>query len=163
MEYLVTDCMSSSLKMLVCEWTIPKIYEFHFIVSLCEPRHDKTKKVSVRPAKTQIRLGIRLVWLESSLSAWRSLGSLATHWAHSEDSDQSGRMLRLIWVFAGRKFIVLVLSCRGSYYHYFRMVYSPAPESHYIYFLGSRKKSVKNWTTEKQMKTCIQIQHGRNL
>ena len=26
----------------------------------------------------------------------------ATHWAHNEDSDQTGRMPRLIWVFAGR-------------------------------------------------------------
>ena len=34
--------------------------------------------------------------------AWRNLVSLATHWAHSEDSDQAGRMPRLIWVFAGR-------------------------------------------------------------
>ena len=45
----------------------------------------------MRSAKTQISLGIRPVWLESSLSAWRKLGSLATHWAHSEDSDQTGR------------------------------------------------------------------------
>ena len=44
-----------------------------------EPRHDKTNKMSVRPAKTQISLGIRPVWSESSLSAWRNLGSLATH------------------------------------------------------------------------------------
>ena len=44
-----------------------------------EPRHDKTNKISVRPAKTQISLGIRPVWSESSLSAWRNLGSLATH------------------------------------------------------------------------------------
>ena len=51
---------------------------------------------------------------QSSLSAWRNLGSLATHWAHSEDSDQIGRMPRLIWVVAGRTFTVLVLSCRGS-------------------------------------------------
>ena len=29
--------------------------------------------------KTQISLGIRPVWSESSLSAWRQLGSLATH------------------------------------------------------------------------------------
>ena len=57
---------------------------------------------------------IRPVWSESSLSAWRKLGSLATHWAHSEDSDQTGRMPRPIWVFAGRTLIVLVLSCRGS-------------------------------------------------
>ena len=56
--------------------------------------------MTVRPAKTQISLGIRPVWSESSLSAWRKLGSLATHWAHSEDSDQTGRMPRFIWVFA---------------------------------------------------------------
>ena len=58
----------------------------------------------VRLAKTQISLGIRPVWSESSLSAWRMLGSLATHWVHSEDSDQTGRMPRLIWVFAGHTF-----------------------------------------------------------
>ena len=65
--------------------------------------HHTTKptKWPVRPAKTQISLGIRPVWSESLLSAWRKLGSLATHWAHSEDSDQTGRMPRLIWVFAG--------------------------------------------------------------
>ena len=73
---------------------------------ICETRHDKTNKMSVCPAKTQISL--------SSLSAWRKLGSLATHWGHSEDSDQTGRMPRLIWVFAGRRVILLVLSCRGS-------------------------------------------------
>ena len=56
----------------------------------------------MRPAKILFSLGIRPVWSESSLSAWRKLGSLATHWAHSEDSDQIGRMPRLIWVFAGR-------------------------------------------------------------
>ena len=77
--------------------------------------HDQTNKMSVRPAKTQISLGIRPVWSESSLSAWRKLGSLATHEAHSEDSDQSGRMPRLIWVFAGRTVTLFVLSCRGSY------------------------------------------------
>ena len=73
-------------------------------------------KWHVRPAKTQISLGIRPVWLEHSLSASRKLRSLATHWAHSEDSDQTGRMSRLIWVFAGRTAILLVLSWGGSYY-----------------------------------------------
>ena len=42
-------------------------------------------------AKTQISLGI-----------------------NSQDSDQTGRMPRLICVFAGRTFILLVLSCHGS-------------------------------------------------
>ena len=68
----------------------------------------------MRPAKTPISLGIFPVWSESSLSAWRKLGSLATHWAHSEDSDQTGRMPRLIWVFAGRRVILLVLSWGDS-------------------------------------------------
>ena len=131
-----------------------------------EPRHDKTNKTAVRPAKTQISP----VWSESSLSAWRKLASFATfdtpgisrcqsqhvsvesssllhhsiylwficftwwsidelenlhedrttecfepsfyYWAHIADSNQSGRML--IWVFAQRTLIFLVLSCRGS-------------------------------------------------
>ena len=93
----------------------------------------------MRPAKTKISLSIRPIWSESSLSAWRKLGSLATNWAHCEDSDQtggklgslatnwahweesdqmqmprSGRMPRLIWVFAGRTVILLVLLWSGS-------------------------------------------------
>ena len=44
--------------------------------------------MSVRPEKIQISLGSHPVWSESSLSAWRKLGPLATHWAHREDSDQ---------------------------------------------------------------------------
>ena len=43
-------------------------------LKISEPPHDKTNKMSVRPAKTQISLGIRLVWSESSLSAEESLG-----------------------------------------------------------------------------------------
>ena len=49
-------------------------------------RHDKTNKVTVRPEGS-----------ESSLPAWRKLVSLATHFAHREDSDQTGQMPRLIW------------------------------------------------------------------
>ena len=74
----------------------------------------KLTKWFVRPAKTQISLGIRSVWSEPSLTAWRKLRSLATHWAHSEDSDQIGRMPKLIWVFAGRTVILLVLSWGSS-------------------------------------------------
>ena len=76
--------------------------------------HAKPTKWHVRPAKTQISLGICPVYSESSLSAWRKLGSLATHWVHNEDSDQTGQMPRLIWVFAGRTLILLVLLWGGS-------------------------------------------------
>ena len=40
----------------------------HIPVSSFESPHDKTNKVTVRPAKTQISLGIRPVWSKSSLS-----------------------------------------------------------------------------------------------
>ena len=50
------------------------------------PRHDKTNKVSVRPAKTHISLGIRPVWSESSLCAqWVAKDPSFLH-ADSEDS-----------------------------------------------------------------------------
>ena len=75
----------------------------------------KRTKWPVRPAKTQISLGIRPVWSEPSLSAWRKVGPLAPHWAHSEDSNQAGRMPRLIRVFAGRTVILLVLTWGGSF------------------------------------------------
>ena len=109
-------------------------------------RTTKSTKWHVRPAKTQISLGIHPVWSKSSLSAWRKLGSLtsipnskfihfsrytitynymrcntisnilvATHWTHSEDSNQTDRMPRLIWVLAGHTVILLVLSWGGSY------------------------------------------------
>ena len=66
------------------------------------PPHDKTNKMTVRSAKTQISLSIRPVWLESSLCAkWVAKDPSFLH-ADSEDSDQTGRMPMLIWVFAGR-------------------------------------------------------------
>ena len=43
-----------------------------------------------------------------------NIGSLATHWAHNRDSVQTGRMPGLIWVFAGRTVILLLLSWGGS-------------------------------------------------
>ena len=67
-----------------------------------EPPRDKTNKMTVRPAKTQISLGIRPIWSESSLCAqWVAEDPTFLH-ADSEDSVQTGRMSRLIWVFAVR-------------------------------------------------------------
>ena len=79
------------------------------LTRLCknEPRHDKTNKMSVRPAKTQISLGIRPVWsvfavrmkkpwaLSYPLSAQRRLWSdwanaqadLSLRWAHTHFVD----------------------------------------------------------------------------
>ena len=75
----------------------------------------KPTKWHVRPAKTQISLGIHSVWSESSLCAqWVAKDPSFLH-ANSEDSDQTGRMPRLIWVFAGVTATLLVLSWGGSY------------------------------------------------
>ena len=62
----------------------------------------KPTKWHVRPAKTQISLGIRPVWSESSLCAQWVAKDPSFLYADSEDSDQTGRIPRLIWVFAGR-------------------------------------------------------------
>ena len=65
-------------------------------------RMIKPSKWYVRPAKTRNSLGIRPVWSESSLCAqWVAKDPSFLH-AVSEDSDQTGRMPLLIWVFAWR-------------------------------------------------------------
>ena len=129
------------------------------INSINEPPRDQTNNVAVRPAKTQISEGIRPVWSENSLSAWRKLGSIATHWAHSEDSDQTGRMSRLIWVFAGRTVTLLVLSRGGSnklvlcmvfiFNHVFFGRSNSKTETGIIWwYLGFRLEEVSDWLQE---------------
>ena len=62
----------------------------------------KLTKWHVRHAKIQISLGINPVWSKSSLCAqWEAKDARFLR-AESEDSDQTGRMPRPIWVFARR-------------------------------------------------------------
>ena len=84
--------------------------------------HDKTNKVACAPSEDSDQPGHP----PSSPSAWRNLGSLATHWAHSEDSDQTGRMPRLIWVFAVRTLILLAHLSRRLTRWAYRMGLEPA-------------------------------------
>ena len=92
--------------------------------SLNEPPHDKTNKVTVRPAKTQISLGILPVWSESSLSAWRKLGSLATHWVHSEEcSDWADAQADLSVRWAHSHVVGFVMS-RLKYFSPFRSCFT---------------------------------------
>ena len=70
--------------------------------------------MTVRQAKTQISLGMRPVWSESSLCAhWLAKDPSFLH-MDIEDSDQTEQMPRLIWVFTGCTVILLVLSWGGS-------------------------------------------------
>ena len=64
----------------------------------------KPTKWHVRPAKTQISLGISPVWSESSLCAQWLIKDPSFPHADSEETDQTGRMPRLIWVFSGRTY-----------------------------------------------------------
>ena len=81
-----------------------------------EPSHYKTIKLAMRTTKTQISLGIRQVWSEPSLCVqWVAMDPTFLH-ADSEDSDQTGRMPRLIWVFAGCTTTLLLLSWGGLFY-----------------------------------------------
>ena len=81
-----------------------------WVVALClklslftEQPHVKINKMTVHPAKTQISLGICPVWSKSWLcTQWEAYRPSFFH-ADSEDADQTGRVPRLIWVFAGRK------------------------------------------------------------
>ena len=77
--------------------------------------HDITKPTKWLCAQRRLR------------SAWASVqsdqSSLYAQWvakdpsfllADSEDSDKTGRTPRLIWIFAGRTTVLLILSCGGS-------------------------------------------------
>ena len=67
----------------------------------CAPSND-----SDQPGPSLIR-----VFAVRMKKAW----VLSYHWVHSEDFDQTGRMPRLIWAFAGATLILLVLSWGGSF------------------------------------------------
>ena len=65
-----------------------------------EPPHDKTNKMTVRPAKTQISLGIRPVWSESSLrmkKAWALSYPLNAHQRLWSDCAEAQAKLSLRW------------------------------------------------------------------
>ena len=76
-----------------------------------KPQHDKTNKVTVRPLKTQISLGIRPVWSESSLCAqWVAKDPSFLH-ADSEDwSDWADAQSDLSVRWAHSHFVGFVMS-----------------------------------------------------
>ena len=113
-DHWIFICFEQKFDFLLSQYrmslVIIKIYQlsYHLVLFIYEPQHDLTKW-HVRPAKTQISLGIRPVWSESSLSAWRKLGSLATHWAHSEDSDWVDAQADLSLRWAHSHFVCFVM------------------------------------------------------
>ena len=70
-----------------------------------EPQHDKTNIMTCAASEDSDQPGNRPVWSESSVSAWRKHGSLATHWAHSKDwSDCTDAQADLNFCWAHKSF-----------------------------------------------------------
>ena len=69
--------------------------------SIYELPHDKTNKMTCASRKKLEPAWASAQSDQSSLSTCRHLGSLATDRVHSEGSDQTGWMPRLIWAFIG--------------------------------------------------------------
>ena len=104
-----------------------------------EPRHYKTNKRSVRPAKTQISLGIRPVWSESLLYAqWVAKDPSFLHadsedwsdWADAQADDWSD------WAYA-----LADLSLRWAHTHFVGFVMSRLT-------LGNSRSHVRSNTTK---------------
>ena len=105
---ILGDCLSRLSKPVQIEWSLSRRIANAFWAM----------KWHVRPAKTQISLGIRPVWSESSLSAWRKLGSLATHWAQAKTLIRLGRCPGWSESLLGTHAILLVLSWGGSFFFF---------------------------------------------
>ena len=89
-------------------------------------RMTKPTKWHVYPVTTQISLRIGQVWLETSLwTQWVAKDPSFPH-VDSKDSNQTGRILRLIWVFIGctyhfAGFVVHWLKCLSGYSFYLKL------------------------------------------
>ena len=98
---------------------------------------NKLSRRTAKPTNWPGKWGLRSIWAstlsdQSSLSARRNLGSVATHRVHSEDSDQTVRMPRLICVFAVHTyhfvcFVLLRLNCFVSLLLKIKIVISYVP------------------------------------
>ena len=64
-----------------------------------KPLQEKTNKLTFAPSEDSDQSGHPLSLIRFLTVRMKNLGSSATHLAHSEDSDQTGRIPRLI--FAG--------------------------------------------------------------
>jgi hypothetical protein len=84
------------------------------LLKINELRHDKTNIMGLRPAWFQTSLRIRAIMIRIHAVRLQTLLQLGKLIANSTDPDQTARMRRLVWIHAGGKPIMLVLSWRGS-------------------------------------------------
>ena len=87
-------------------WIIAIIFFLHKFLYLMQTKTlhglmSNRNKMTERPAKTQISLGIRPVWSASSMCAQWLAKDPSLLQMDSKDSNQTRQMPRLIWVFGG--------------------------------------------------------------
>ena len=102
LKLVMTECSKTQIRLTRPKWSIISVafkvadlfWEQFPAIHFSRSTTKQAKRL-VCPTKS------RISWSESSLSAWRMYGSLATHEAHNKDSV-TWQKSRLIWVFAGR-------------------------------------------------------------
>ena len=126
----------------------------------------KPTKWPLRPVKTQINLGVCPVWLESLLSAWRNIGSSATHWAHCEDwSDcadaQADLSLRwVLWSFCWICHEVAEILSQGTKIHnctlkiQISLHINKLSDSRCIVIQGRQRSLIRHWVLAGLMSFC---------
>ena len=103
--------LSKGLKVGTCSLLYVRIQiislQFHRnVLRLAEmSRLVKNQQNDLCAQQRQVSLGIRPVWSESSLCAQWVAKDPSFHHSDSEDPDQTGRMPRLVWVFARRTWL----------------------------------------------------------
>ena len=97
--------------------------------------HQHLSRLMTKPTKWHVRPA----WSESSLCAqWVAKDPSFLH-ADSEDSGQTGRMPRLIWVFAGRTTTLLILTWGGSCAKCYKFKILTRPAARYTGVITSRQ------------------------
>ena len=97
-------------------------------------RMTKPTKWPMRQLKIRVSLGIRPIWSVSLLSAWRSIGSVATHWAHSEDwSDRADAQADLSLHWAHSSFCWF---CHAAAHILYCLLYRGSSATHWVQCQG---------------------------
>ena len=132
---------------------------------------QQTNKMSCEPSEDSDQTG----QISLCCPQKETLEPLASYWAHNEDSDQTARMLRLIWVFAGRTchfsgFVVLWLNfvfanCAFSNFRWdttqkgagvnYRMWLMESTSGFHCHFPLERKEKKKKLPADKSIKRLL--------
>ena len=99
----------------ILKLVLKRLNRLHSMEIIYEPPHDKTNKMSA-PSEDSDQPGHPLSLIRDFAVCLKKVWVLSSQCADSEDSIQTGRIPRLIWVFAGRTATLLVFVTRRLIY-----------------------------------------------